>query len=219
MRSYLRKAGMVATLLCAPVIAGAEPPVLNAFSSGTFFLGAGVGSFDVQFLFARAVNNNSFFYQVAGGAWVGLFSVPGTNPTVPAPAPSGNPFTVSPGASAVNREVKFAICQGFTANFADCGTGGLNGPFITSVGSLNTKVISAGDWNTARGGLGFAPLSNIVSVAAFEDTPIPVSDSDFSDMVVGTSLLRTVPEPGTYAMLFVGLAAVALTARRRRQNA
>jgi hypothetical protein len=41
------------------------------------------------------------------------------------------------------------------------------------------------------------------------------NDSDFDDLVIGVNF-TPVPEPGTYALILAGLAAVGFVARRRR---
>lgn len=51
-------------------------------------------------------------------------------------------------------------------------------------------------------------------IVAFEDL-LDGSDSDFNDMVVGVDDVSTVPEPGTLALLGLGLAGLGMSYRRR----
>jgi hypothetical protein len=223
MRSYLKKASLIAALALTPALLAAEPPTLGTFLGQTtsYVLGAGQTSFDIQYLFARAANNNTVYYNVYNtdgsiGSWVAAFAVAGATPTVISPDPTGGvPVTVSVAAALTNRRVEFGLCQGFFVTFTSC-TSPLNGPFVTGPGATNAIGLSVADWNANRAGLGVTPNANIISIAAFEDTKIPQSDSDFSDMIIGTSLSRTIPEPSTYVLMFSGLALVGLAARRRR---
>jgi hypothetical protein len=103
--------------------------------------------------------------------------------------------------------------------------GAFNSPTIGTVGSLGLDVLSANGFEITAGGVAFAALnveggSSLTTGIYTIDlgTGMATSLGTFNGTLSGLSV-SAVPEPGTYALLAMGLGVVGFIARRRRGNA
>ncbi len=100
--------------------------------------------------------------------------------------------------------------------------GAFNAPTISTVGSLGLDVLSANGFDIAGNGMAYAALnveggSSLVTGLYSIDlaTGMASSIGSFNGTLSGLTV-SAVPEPGTYALLALGLGVVACVARRRR---
>jgi PEP-CTERM motif len=122
---------------------------------------------------------------------------------------------------------------GFTNEFRGAGaglidsTGGADIVDLVGPGALSFSFGTVGEAGSASNGMVFSLVSNpsfaifkgasgsgYQYVLGFNDIGAG-NDSDFDDLVIGVNF-TPVPEPGTYALILAGLAAVGFVARRRR---
>jgi hypothetical protein len=100
--------------------------------------------------------------------------------------------------------------------------GSFNSPTITTIGSLGVDVLRGGGFEILGNGMAFAALNvddGSLGTGLYS-IDLATGAASFIGTFNGTltGLTAAIPEPGTWAMLMLGLAGVAAVAQRRRRG-
>lgn len=167
--------------------ADAELMSLSSFN-GLLNTGAG-GTLEITYLGSEAGHNNRFT--------VGDFSLTtGSNPT-----PFTNSYHVDVGPGNLNFSFKDLVAGSGVSSGGLLSNSRQNAYFVFD--SSQFEFWPGDDMTNTR---------TFQFILGFNDGG---RDKDFDDMVIGLNL-TPVPEPGTYALMLAGLAAVGFVAKRRR---
>lgn len=202
---------------CSPVSAAPDVNANQAGEVGLFQIEASGGSVATMIIEVAGNSgsntfgiydpyNSSTYLQLFGGAATG-----------------GNQAFLS-----VTDSFSFSVNSGagvqFTSSTFGYYLGGANGPMFYSQPILNGDedhmVAFQGDGDSIK--LPTKPKGVWGSssyILAWEDLPFSESDKDYNDMVVYVESVTPVPEPGSIALLGLGLAGVAAVARRQQKKA